>query len=113
MSTTRSGVSKTTAARSAVLRSASRKQAEEKSSAPDGAGQDTAVSRKENKMLVTVLCLTYMMIIILIHAIWITSIIKHDGKCHYNDCGHCPYDGWCQMQEDRAKEAAHGTHRSE
>ena len=41
-------------------------------------------------MLVTVLCLTYMMIIILIHAIWITSIIKHDGKWHYNDCGHCP-----------------------
>ena len=64
-------------------------------------------------MLVTVLCLTYMMIIILIHAIWITSIIKHDGKCHYNDCGHCPYDGWCPMQEDRAKEAAHGTHRCE
>ena len=31
-------------------------------------------------MLVTVLCLTYMMVIILIHAIWITSIIKHDGK---------------------------------
>ena len=36
-------------------------------------------------MLVTVLCLTYMMVIILIHAIWITSIIKHDGKCHYHN----------------------------
>ena len=46
-------------------------------------------------MLVTVLCLTYMMVIILIHAIWITSIIKHDGKCHYHDCNRCPYDGWC------------------
>lgn len=52
-------------------------------------------------MLGTVLCLTYMMVIILIHAIWITSIIKHDGKCHYHDCGHCPYDGWCPMQEEK------------
>lgn len=53
------------------------------------------------KMLVTVLCLTYMMVIILIHAIWITSIIKHDGKCHYHDCNRCPYDGWCPMQEEK------------
>lgn len=60
-------------------------------------------------MLVTVLCLTYMMIIILIHAIWISSIIKHDGKCRYQDCGHCPYDGWCPMQED--KEGEHDTDR--
>ncbi len=36
-------------------------------------------------MLVTVLCFTYMMVIILIHAIWISSIIKHDGKCHYHE----------------------------
>ena len=54
-------------------------------------------------MLVTVLCLTYMMIIILIHAIWITSIIKHDGKCHYTDCKHCFYDGACPIQEERRK----------
>lgn len=50
-------------------------------------------------MLVTALCLTYMMVIILIHAVWISAIIKHDGKCHYNNCGHCPYDGWCPLQE--------------
>ena len=50
-------------------------------------------------MLIAILSLTYMMVIILIHAVWIGSIIKHDGKCHYNDCGHCPYDGWCPMQE--------------
>lgn len=56
-------------------------------------------------MLVTVLCLTYMMVIILIHAIWITSIIKHDGKCHYHDCNRCPYDGWCPMQEEKEKKA--------
>ena len=37
-------------------------------------------------MLIAILSLTYMMIIILIHAIWISSIIKHDGKCHYHDC---------------------------
>ncbi len=54
-------------------------------------------------MLVTVLCLTYMMVIILIHAIWITSIIKHDGKCHYHNCKRCPYDGGCPMQEDKEK----------
>lgn len=64
-------------------------------------------------MLVTVLCLTYMMIIILIHAIWITSIIKHDGKWHFGNCSRCLYDGYCPMQEDRAKEDAHGTHRAE
>ena len=50
-------------------------------------------------MLVTVLCLTYMMIIILIHAIWISSIIKHDGKCHFGNCSRCPYDSYCPMQE--------------
>ena len=36
-------------------------------------------------MMIAILSLTYMMIIILIHAIWISSIIKHDGKCHYSD----------------------------
>ena len=51
-------------------------------------------------MLIAILSLTYMMIIILIHAIWISSIIKHNGKCQYKDCGHCPYDGCCPMQED-------------
>lgn len=68
-------------------------------------------------MLLTVLCLTYMMIIILIHAIWISSVIKHDGKRRFGNCSRCPYDGYCPMQEDRAKVqkkgAAHGTHRSE
>ena len=56
-------------------------------------------------MLIPILSLTYMMIIILIHAIWIGSIIKHGGKCLYKDCGHCPYDGTCPMQ----KGAAHDT----
>lgn len=55
-------------------------------------------------MLIAILSLTYMMIIILIHAVWISAIIKHDGKCHYNDCGNCPYDGWCPMQEDKERE---------
>ena len=63
-------------------------------------------------MLIAILSLTYMMIIILIHAIWISSIIKRDGKCHYGNCRKCPYDGYCPMQEDKLKEAAHGTHRS-
>ena len=52
-------------------------------------------------MLIAILSLTYMMIIILIHAIWIGSIIKHDGKCHYHDCKRCPYDGCCPMQEEK------------
>ena len=54
-------------------------------------------------MLIAILSLTYMMIIILIHAIWISSIIKHDGKCHYHNCKRCPYDGGCPMQEDKVK----------
>lgn len=41
-------------------------------------------------MMIAILSLTYMMIIILIHAIWISSIIKHDGKCHYHNCKRCP-----------------------
>ena len=56
-------------------------------------------------MLIAILSLTYMMIIILIHAIWISSIIKHDGKCHYHNCYRCPYDGCCPMQEDKEKRA--------
>lgn len=55
-------------------------------------------------------CLTYMMFIILIHAIWITSIIKHDGKCHYHDCNRCPYDGWCPMQEEKQHDADRELH---
>ena len=56
-------------------------------------------------MLITILCLTYMMVILMVHVIWIASIIKHDGKCHYGDCRHCPYDGGCPMQN---KEADYG-----
>ena len=56
-------------------------------------------------MLIAILSLTYMMIIILIHAIWISSIIKHDGKCHYHNCKRCPYDGCCPMQEDKEKKS--------
>ena len=56
-------------------------------------------------MLIAILSLTYMMIIILIHAIWISSIIKHDGKCHYHNCKRCPYDGCRPMQEDKEKKA--------
>ena len=55
-------------------------------------------------MLKAFLSLAYMTVIILIHAVWIGAVIKHDGKCHYNDCGHCPYDGWCPMQENKERE---------
>ena len=24
-------------------------------------------------------------------AVWIISLANHDGKCHYDDCGECPY----------------------
>lgn len=62
------------------------------------------------KMLIAILSLTYMMVIIMIHAIWISSIIKNDGKCHYKNCGHCPYDGWCPMQEDDKHDADRKLH---
>ena len=61
-------------------------------------------------MLIPILALTYMMIIIMVHVIWISSIVKHDGRCHYNDCGHCPYDGWCPMQEDREHDTDREVH---
>lgn len=57
--------------------------------------------------MIAILSLTYMMIIILIHIFWISSVIRHDGKCHYHDCKHCPYDGWYLMQEN--KEGKHDT----
>ena len=64
-------------------------------------------------MMIAILSLTYMMIIILIHAIWIGSIIKHDGKCHYYNCNHCPYEGMCPMQENkRARVTGHEDHQT-
>ena len=56
-------------------------------------------------MLIAILSLTYMMIIILIHAMWIGSSIKHDGKGHDHNCKRWPYDGGCPMQEDKEKRA--------
>lgn len=50
-------------------------------------------------MLLPILCLTYMMVIIMIHVFWISSIIKSNGKCRYKYCCHCPYDGNCPMQK--------------
>jgi len=40
---------------------------------------------------------------IVFQAVWIHSILNHDGKCHYTDCKHCFYDGWCPIQEERRK----------
>lgn len=54
-------------------------------------------------MLISVLSLTYMMVIIIIHATWISAVIKRNEKCRYSDCKHCPYDGKCPMQSQRYK----------
>ena len=54
-------------------------------------------------MQIEILCLTYMMIIVIIHAAWISAVIKHQNKCGYHDCRHCPYDGKCPMQSQRYK----------
>lgn len=52
-------------------------------------------------MIALLLILVYIMAIIVFHIIWLIAIVNHDGKCHYDDCGHCPYDGYCPMQEER------------
>ena len=57
-------------------------------------------------MLIAVLSLTYMMIIVMIHTIWISSVVKQDGKCHCKNCEHCLYEGWCPMQDERKKHNA-------
>ena len=54
-------------------------------------------------MWIEILCLTYMMIIVIIHAAWISAVIKYQNKCGYHDCRHCPYDGKCPMQSRRYK----------
>ena len=54
-------------------------------------------------MQIEILCLTYMMIIVIIHAAWISAVIKRQNKCGYHDCRHCPYDGKCPMQSRRYK----------
>ena len=54
--------------------------------------------------MLAILSLTYMLVIIVIQMAWIDGIIKHDGKCHYRDCVHCPYGGDCTMQrKERSK----------
>ena len=54
-------------------------------------------------MQIEILCLTYMMIIVIIHAAWISAVMKHQNKCGYHDCRHCLYDGKCPMQSQRYK----------
>ena len=49
-------------------------------------------------MLISILSLTYMLVIIIIQMAWIDGIIKSNGKCRYKDCNHCPYGGDCPMQ---------------
>jgi len=33
--------------------------------------------------------------------VWIKALGDWDGKCHYEDCSHCPFDGDCPMQKGR------------
>lgn len=37
---------------------------------------------------------------IVVHAVWIISLVNYDGKCHYDDCGSCLYEGNCPMEDE-------------
>lgn len=54
-------------------------------------------------MVLAILNWILMLFMIVFQAVWIHSILNHDGKCHYTDCKHCFYDGWCPIQEERRK----------
>ena len=51
-------------------------------------------------MLISILSLTYMLVVIIIQMAWIDGIIK-SNKCRFKDCNHCPYGGDCPMQKGR------------
>lgn len=51
-------------------------------------------------MITAILNLLLAVLGITIMVVWIISLANHDGKCHYDDCGACPYEGTCPMEEE-------------
>lgn len=33
-------------------------------------------------------------------ALWVSGLAESDGKCHYEDCEGCPYEGDCPMEDE-------------
>ena len=67
-------------------------------------------------MVLAILNWILMVFMVIFQAIWIHSILNHDGKCHYTDCKRCYYDGWCPIQDERKKRARmtmHEDHQTE
>ena len=47
-----------------------------------------------------ILNLLLVVVAIIVHTVWIISLANHDGKCHYDDCRDCPYEGTRPMEEE-------------
>lgn len=62
-------------------------------------------------MAAAILSLIFFVVVIGCHVIWLVSVVNHDGKCHYSNCGHCPYDGWCPMQEEKNHDTDRKVHK--
>ena len=45
-----------------------------------------------------ILNLLLALVIIAIHVIWVVALVTSDGKCHYDDCAGCPYEGTCPQE---------------
>lgn len=52
-----------------------------------------------------ILNLILVAVAILVLVVWIKALGDWDGKCHYDDCGHCPYEGDCPMEEEHETDA--------
>ena len=49
--------------------------------------------------------LLLVVIAIVVHAFWIAAVADSDGKCHYDDCKGCPYEGTCPAEEEDERDA--------
>jgi len=52
-------------------------------------------------MILSILNWVLLMLTVIFQAVWISSLLKQDRTCHFNDCKRCIYDGWCPMQAQR------------
>lgn len=52
-----------------------------------------------------ILNLILVAVAILVLVVWIKALGDWDGKCHCDDCGHCPYEGDCLMEEEHETDA--------
>jgi hypothetical protein len=56
-----------------------------------------------------ILNLLLLAVAIAVHVVWIISLVNYDGKCHIDDCGHCPYEGDCPMEEEHETDTGRET----